>query len=588
MAIKIYGREFATDSRLNAELYCFKIGLTVEQGGLGKAGHFKNIVSFLWPSFVWYEWAEEQAEALCNYSVTGFTAGANASKSDLMAKYGLVSWFSDPVNTLVIICSTSAKDAKGKIWAHVVRDFREARAKRCSVGNLVESQAMIRLSEKSDGVAAADNSTICLIAAGDAFKNDSLKRLQGMKSRGRILLLLDELQDCSKTVIDSAIWNLSANPQFEIHAVGNAENMYDPHGVFLQPIEGWNSINSTTHRWRIKVGLNEGIALHFDTTAPDSPNMLRFARGEPQLPFLRKAEDSLAAKAHFGETNGTYLRQFVGFWNKNKGENDFLYTDVEISAKEGNERAVWKHAPSLFAGVDPANSLDGDRFVMSIVRWGLSEWDIWTLEFGEDILIRPVPIKGETRQQAEVRECKRVAEEWGISPRNVGMDASAGTALISIMHSDWSPDILGIQFGGAATDLPVSEFNKSLGSELYSNAVSELWGVGREFLNAGQMRGLKPDRIKEMISRKYEKAAGNKIKVESKKDMKKRLGFSPDISDAGFVALRVIRERLKVMAGAATPEAKQHAGDWKSLQRRSDVVSRSARDFANRARVRLG
>lgn len=582
MAIQIYGREFATNSRLDVELYCFRMGLTIEQGGLGKVGHFKNIVNAIWPydpirksGFMWYSWAEEQAEALCNYSVTGFTAGANCSKSDMMGKYGLVNWFADPSNTLVIFCSTSVKDAKGKIWAHVVRDFREARAKRCAVGNLVESMAIIRLSEKTDGVAAADDSAVCLIAAGDEFKDDSLKRLQGMKSKGKIVLCLDELQDCSSSIIESAIWNLSANPEFEVHAVGNAGNLFDPHGVMLAPVEGWNTVNSTTHRWKIKVGLKEGVAIHFDGTAPDSPNMLRFAQGEPQLPFLRRAEDSLAAKIHFGETNGTYLRQFVGFWNKSAGETDFVYTDASISASRGEERPIWKTAPNDFVGIDPAYSPGGDRFVFSHLKYGLSEHDIWTIEFYEDILIRPILAKNETKDYAAMRECKRICEERGIHPRNVGMDASAGTALLSIMHQHWSAEILGVQFGGKPTDLQVSQFDKRIASDLYYNAVSELWYVGVEFLNADQIRGLKPDRIKELVARKFGYAAGGKIEVEPKKEMKKRIGFSPDVADAGFIGLHVIRDRLKVVAGKSEKTTSQSNGDWKKLARKFDVVTQS-------------
>lgn len=364
----INGREWGP---LEIELVAFREGFTVESGGLGRTQHFINCVKEEWPEFIWYEWAHEQAEALCSYAVTGFTAGANCSKSDLMQKYGQISWQSDPVRTLVIICSTSAKDAKGKVWAHTVRDFRQARAQGKSVGKLVESQAIIKLSETTDGQGAADNSAICLIAAGDAFKDDSLRRLQGMKNY-RVILLLDELQDCSATIVESAIWNLSANPKFEIHAVGNAASRYDPHGIFLTPIEGWTTVNRTTHKWKIKVGLTEGIALHFDATSEDSPNMKRFLSGEPELSFLRKAEDSLSAKQLLGENNVRFLRQFVGFWPDSEQETNYLITEQEIVTHQASEKVYWKTAPTDFGGMDPSYSAGGDLFIFAWVQYGMS------------------------------------------------------------------------------------------------------------------------------------------------------------------------------------------------------------------------
>lgn len=536
--------------------------------------HFINICREIWPKFEWHPDAIEMAEAVCENDVSGFTSGGGTGKSDILAKFGNVSWFSNPVDTLVIVCSTTAIDARQKIWGHIVRNFRDARVSNKSVGNLIESMNIIRLSDKTDGMGASDNSSISLVAAGDQYKDDALKRLQGRHQK-HVILLLDELQDCSQEIITTAIGNLSANAKFEVHAAGNASSRYDAHGLFMTPVEGWNSINKNTHKWKIRVGGKEGVAMHFDATSEKSTNMKRMMQGLPIFTFLRKPEECMAMKAHLGENNPIYLRQYVGFWSAAEGETDFLYTDVQITVHEGNEPAVWRNPPSLFAGIDPAYSLDGDRFMLDVLKYGLSDHGVWTVEFHENIHVRPVPIKGETRDHAAVRECRRICEKREIAPRNVGMDASAGTALLSMFHQLWSPDILGVQFGGSPTDLPISTFDKRLGSDVYANAVSELWGIGVEFLNAGQIRGLKPSHIKELTSRKFEIVAGGKVKVEKKGDMKKRLGFSPDESDAGFVGLRVIRERLKIQAGANTAAASTNGGDWKKLQRRLDVVSRT-------------
>lgn len=569
--IRKYGREFNIDSLLSVEYLAFREGWTVEQGGLGRHKHFENIVRETWPEFYWYTEAYEQAEALCNEKVTGFMAGASFTKSDLMGKYGEVSWFADPANTLVIVCSTTALDAKMRIWGHIVRDYRKARGAQKAVGRLIESQSIIKLADE-DGLAGSDNASICLVAAGDQYKDDAVKRLQGRKNK-KVLLLVDEGQDVSQAIVDEALWNLSANDHFEVHMAGNGSSRYDSLGNFMKPIEGWQSVNRTTHRWKIRVGGREGVALHFDATAEHSANMKRFAQGVPQLPFLRKAEDVISARTHLGESNATYMRQFVGFPPDSEGESSFIVTEQALSSHQASDRAEWKTAPTEVAGLDPSYSSDGDRFIFHHCRWGLTTHDVWTFEYFEYIQIKPRPIPGETKDAANIRECKRIAEERNISPRFVGMDSSAGTALLSMAHQMWSPEILGVPFGGAATDLPISTWDKRIASDIYANATSELAYVFVEFLNAGQIRGVKSEHAKELTARQFEIVAGNKVKIESKKDMKKRLGFSPDIADAGAVALRVVRERLRVQAGAGSPQAGNAGRDWQALARSRDVAA---------------
>lgn len=582
MSIVKYGREFQTDSLLDVELYMFRTST-----GPQRTRHFINICKEIWPDFEWNEWSIEMAEALCEHDVSGLTSGASSGKTAVMGKFALVSWYADPVNTLVVVCSTTSTDAKKRIWGSIVSSHRKASAAKKSVGHLVETNAIIKLSEKTDSFAASDLSSITLVAAGSDEKNNALQRLQGFKNK-HVILLLDELQDCSQEITNAAIWNINANERWEIHAAGNATSRYDAQGEFMKPIEEWTSVGRKTHKWKIKVGGKEGYGYHFDATAEDSPNMKLYAQGLPQIPFMRQAQDSIGAKALLGENNATFLRQFVGFWPDAEGEDDYLYTEHAINVHQADEKAVWKHPPTEFAGIDPSFTSGGDRFIFFHLRYGQTEHDIWTVEFFEPIPVKPIPAKGETKDHAAVRLCKKLAEERGIPARNVGADTSGGNSILSIFHQNWSPEIIGVEFGGTATDLPGSVFDKRLGSERFANQVSELWGIGVEFLSAGQIRGLKPDHIKELIARKKEHVAGDKIRVETKKDMKKRLGFSPDIADAGFVGLRVIRERLKITAGAQTQAAKAQSGDWNRLQRRHDVVSRTAKAMKSLITARLG
>lgn len=581
MSLVRYNREFAPINGkewglLNIELMAFREGWTVASGGLGRTQHFINVVKEIWPDFTWYEWAYEQAEALCSHRVTGFTSGASSSKSDIMAKYALVSWYANPVNTLVIICSTSATDAKMRIFGHVIRDHRKARAQNKSVGNLIESQSIIKLSEKTDGEAASDNSSICLVAAGDQYKDDALKRLEGRKNKN-VMLIIDEGQDVSGTIVETALWNLSANTNFEVHMAGNAHSRSDPHGTFMAPVDGWGMVNRTTHQWKIKVGGREGVGIHFNATAEDSPNMVRFAQGQPQLPFLRKAEDSIAAKAHLGEANPTYLRQFIGFWPDSEGESNYIITEPELTVHNAYDSLghgfAWQSSPTLFAGIDPSYTDGGDRFIFFPIAWGISTAGIWTLLFKEPINVKVRPIKGETKDYAAIRQCKEIADDLVIATMNIGLDCSGANPILSIAHREWSPMINGVQFGGSPSDKQLGFHDKRLGKDLFANRTSELNYVLHEFLINGQVRGVSADHAKEMTNRQYELVAGGKIKVETKKAMKARLGYSPDLLDAGNIGLDVLRDRLKIMAGGEGVAAQRK--DWRETQKRLDVAGRT-------------
>jgi hypothetical protein len=114
-----------------------------------------------------------------------------------MAAWALVNWFVDPLNTMVIVVSTSKIDAKQRIWAALVKMYREAHAVGIATGRLIESMDIVKLSDEEGkaidaSVGVSDASSIMLLAAGDEYKDDAQKRLQGKKNR-RIVLVIDEL-----------------------------------------------------------------------------------------------------------------------------------------------------------------------------------------------------------------------------------------------------------------------------------------------------------------------------------------------------------------------------------------------------------
>src|SRR5687767_10514558 len=111
-----YGRTWPKGmTLLNIELAAFKLGLSPEEGGLGKAQHFKNIVNVLLPKgsrkhFSWTPWAERMLEAACQNKYLAVAGCASSGKTEFFALWGIVNFLADPLNTLVLVTSTSLKE----------------------------------------------------------------------------------------------------------------------------------------------------------------------------------------------------------------------------------------------------------------------------------------------------------------------------------------------------------------------------------------------------------------------------------------------------------------------------------------------
>ena len=121
------------------------------------------------------------------------------------------------------------------------------------------------------------------------------------------------------------------------------------------------------------------------------------------------------------------------------------------------------------------------------------------------------------------------------------------------------------------TLLPTSAISPIKANEKFSNRVSELWYVGVEFLRGGQLKGITSDLARELTARKYTTQAGGKLIVESKKDMKARMGKSPDLADAAFLLLDVVRQRLGAYAGGKL--AASRGEGWLKQSIKMDVAS---------------
>jgi hypothetical protein len=86
------------------------------------------------------------------------------------------------------------------------------------------------------------------------------------------------------------------------------------------------------------------------------------------------------------------------------------------------------------------------------------------------------------------------------------------------------------------------------------------------------------DLAKEMCNRQYEmvKSGTLRVKIESKAELKKRVGRSPDLADAAFIALDLARNRHGLVAVDPPKNTDAEAfGRSARTMRDLDIVSRS-------------
>jgi hypothetical protein len=600
-AIEKYGRLWtprngAVVTPLRIEMDAFLLGLTLEEGGLGKATHYRNVVSTIWPTYSWHKWAELRAQAFCKVnveedtetgnrfvrSVTGLAGGTDSGKSYDMAAWALVNWFVDPLNTMVIVVSTSKIDAKQRIWAALVKMYREAHAVGIATGRLIESMDIVKLSDEEGkaidaSVGVSDASSIMLLAAGDEYKDDAQKRLQGKKNR-RIVLVIDELQDCSSSVINEAVWGFKGAQELHIVGAGNPSSIFDPHGKFCEPIKGWMSVDEETPNWKIKVAGIEGLALRFDSEK-DNPNQQSFDKGKGlRYPFLPKPNDVAVARKELGELNPQYWRKFRGFWPPADADDCTVVSDILLARHGALDKPIWDGAPKDIAGIDPSYTEGGDRFVFSHMKWGKLISGKWAIALEKQYVLNRRAGSQEDFQYEMIQQIHDLSMKLGIPNQWMGVDASAGGIFWSIGERELLRGWHAVSFAGAASDLPVSAQyamrneatgKPQVGKELFHNMSSELCFVSRYFLECEQLKGITPDLAWEMTQRKYVRRT-RKIIIESKTDMKKRIGKSPDLFDSFSVGLFVARKVFGAMAGSEAIEERKRKNkqSFKELKQR--------------------
>lgn len=578
----ICDHEFANDLQLEAFCYGWHEVLVARGAKVAdKTEHFKNIVNILWgptnktAHFVWNPWAERMNEVCHEYLYPALDGGGSSGKSDFAAIWAIVNWMVRPKDTIVLVTTTGLKDANRRIWGAIEKYFLAAPG---LPGRLVSSQHEIYTIENG---AKVPKCGIQLIAGEKKKEKEAMAKLIGTKAK-RVFLIADEMPELSAGLVETGKSNLVLNPFFQLIGIGNFSKRYDPFGEFVEPENGWESpeYSVDSDGWKTKLG----YCAHFDGLK--SPNILA---GQTLYKGIYDSKMLAAHRKDLGENTAGFWRMCRSF-EAPVNIDDALYSDADFATGRVNElpglHIPWTDRVAVLSAMDPGYTNGGDRTVQKFAWFGQIQGGLWVLaEYKMKFLREDVRIRDKTRSRQICEQFRDNCIEEGVLPKHAAVDATGpgGKTLADLIAEVWKDDqgnmigtqVLRVDFSGAVSNSTVGPVGGKLAKDSYDRRVSELWGVGVEFMRYAQLRGIPDSTRREMKARMYETVKGPdglKTKVETKPDMKVRLGFSPDEADAYFILIDLARQRLKFVAGGAQSLYGRTNVSWKNRVNRANAV----------------
>ena len=485
-----------------------------------------------------HPWATEMIKAVIANRYVSIGGAASSGKSHTMAAWGILNWLAAPRDTLVLLTSTTLREARKRIWGSVISLLSVIEVAplkvRDSIGNVAYINEQGNLIERAG---------LSLIAAERSKTREAVGKFIGIKQK-RVILIGDELAELSEAILQAGLSNLSKNPYFQLIGMSNPSSRFDAFGIWSEPKHGWDSVDTNIDdRWKTKWG---GQYVRFD--GERSPNIVAGEDVYPWLPTQTKLDED---KALLGPESRGYMRMVRAIFF-DSDETEGIYSEAELTRTGSMSDTEWQGKPTPIAGLDPAFTNGGDRTILYTGFVGYNHTGQFCVALGEphhlndDATNKAVP-----RTYQIVRQVKELCKKKGILPENVAVDATgAGAPFCDVLAGEWSDQILRVSFGGKASDRRVSANSKMTGQELYVNRVSELWFVGKELIRTKQLFGIKNDLAQEITSRNYDMIKGStlRMKIESKPEFKSRFGRSPDLADAAFLCLDLARQKHGLVA----------------------------------------
>lgn len=549
--------------------------------GNGLLFHFKQYWSYLWPEDSQNEWTDLIINTAITHRFSSIVGPASAWKSGTVSRLALMDWSCFPDCTSVIMSSTDMEGLRSRIYGETTMMWKRASEKfEWFPGHPVDSKCVITNTDVDEDSARDIRNSIlgvpCKTSSGTFI---GMGKYSGRKNR-RVWCLSDEMQFMQLSIFqaqDNLISNDDgtggfggyypqdySDPQergkpkrhYRCVFIGNTNPSVrdNPLDVISEPENGWSSIGEAsikqgkTQVWKCKKHPKHPIQCYcLNLDALDSPNS-RFPIDKPRWPHMAGPHKCL-----------TYTEGSESYWSNGRGVFKFGLDAFKIITREVCEQfhafdsIVWKSSTTTKIGMCDAayGSVGGDRCPLGWLEFGECIDGKMRILFHDYELV-PVVIRKDMIPEDQIAIfCKEKMESAGVPPENFFFDGRGSLAMS--FARIWSPKVNAVEFGGRPTDRPAGPdiyFRDQDGirrikkaHEHYNKFVSELWWSLRYTIESDQIRGLSLDVVLDAQPREWKKVAGDKIDVETKFDMRKRTGISPDLADMAVTGLEGARRR---------------------------------------------
>lgn len=521
---------------------------------------------------VWNPWTELILRELIGewdgHNFLGLAGCSSSGKSDTVALYGLMCYWSRPSDTYFIVMSTTKLSARGRIWKSVTQFWNQAVEKGCP-GKLIDSDGYIKGVNQHGTLTR--NSGIILMAAGQKDAATACKEIQGLKNPN-FLVAADEFEYLGEGILKTSYQNLTANDKLTFCGMSNPDKISSPFGELCMPKDGWKSVREDEdYKWVTKYGKCVRLNAEMSPRITEEDGEKYF--WQPDQEYCdRVAED------HGGKKSRGYYQFIKAFWCPD-GASNSIYSETEMmngSALDEREPR-WDENPVMLSALDPAFSRGGDRSCAAFAKMGkvsgrthLHFCHFATLS--EDSQNKQVSLSHQI-----ARQWKTMCEEWGVRPLNAALDnTGSGIAFGHIVDMEWSPAVSKVNFQAKPSDRLVVFRGQDCS---YFNKNSELWIQPKEFIRENQVSGLTKEVMAEMVDREYHSKESKSLRVEAKEDAKKRLKRSPDLCDAMLMVVNRALDLGQLKSEEVRKVSKMANNGWQKMRKKRVLTTTCGRKF---------
>lgn len=519
---------------------------------------FEKALRILFPSLKMSPWTKTMIHDFANEDKLIMAGCGACGKSHSMAACGIAHWIVDPLNTAVVIGSSTLKDLASRSWSPTLSLFTELKNNKEGIpipGKILSNMYAI-VNEKDEDLPET-------MSAKAAIQGRALDegRLQGLHGEW-IAILVDELglitdMESLKTHLTNIkIGTLG----FKFVAAMNPNPWEHTTSCFLVPPTGVK-VNPDSGSWRSASG---HFVRHYDGLK--SPVVL-----EPKLkadfPFLMSQADidDALALCNNDRRHPRFFKMVRGFpLESGTGSptvlDPIVATQQQCANPPSPPMSGGRQRIGLVSGIDPAWSEGGDDAIYAGCEVFQQDGRVF-LDFSSRVsrIGISVDVKEPVTKQLRDGVIARINADGGPDLYYTYVDSSGNQGLADHLDLYVGYGCGHINNSTRASELPIRVRDPRPAKEHIYDRGTEGWCVLAAFCAAGQVRGLPQSAVNALTQRRFmtrgqSDDAVMPLRLEGKEDFIKRFKGSPNEADACALAALAAKERLGVVPYGGVPE----------------------------------